>query len=65
VEFVPVPPETTEGVGCLCNECEFMRQNTLEKLLACLRDETNEIIVDKAVAEKAVLPIRRMLDLSV
>ena len=65
VQFIPVPPETTEGVGCLCNECEYMRMNTLEKLLACLRDETNEITVAKDVAEKAVIPIRRMLQLSI
>ena len=64
VEFVPVPPEMTEGVGCLCNECEFMRQNTLEKLYTCLRDETNEVQVDPEVAQRAVLPIRRMLEWS-
>ena len=36
-EFIPVPPEVTEGVGCSCNECEYMRMNTLEKVYACLR----------------------------
>ena len=35
-EFIPVPPEVTEGVGCSCNECEYMRMNTLEKLYNCL-----------------------------
>ena len=65
VEFIPVPPETTEGIGCMCNECEFMRMNTLEKLLACLRNESNEVVVDKELAKKAVMPIRRMLELSV
>ena len=45
-EFIPVPPEVTEGVGCSCNECEYMRMNTLEKLYACLRDEQPEMVVD-------------------
>ena len=63
--FIPVPPEVTEGsVGCSCNECAYMRLNTLEKLYACLRDETPEIKVDKAIAERAKLPIDRMLEMS-
>ncbi|MBQ6777524.1 MAG: quinolinate synthase NadA [Paludibacteraceae bacterium] len=64
VTLLPVPPETTEGVGCHCNECEYMRQNTLEKLYACLKDETPEVIVDAAIAQAAVKPIQRMLDWS-
>ena len=63
-EFIPVPPETTESIGCHCNECEYMRLNTLEKLLACLRDESPEIIVDEKIAEKALLPIKKMLEMS-
>ena len=64
VEFLPVPPEVTEGVGCSCNECEYMRMNTLEKLYACLRDESNEVSVPQDIAAKAVLPIRKMLEMS-
>ena len=63
-EFIPVPPEVTEGVGCSCNECEYMRMNTLEKLYACLHDEQPEMVVDKEVAEKAVSSIQRMLQMS-
>ncbi len=63
-EFIPVPPEMTESIGCHCNECEYMRLNTLEKLYACLRDETPEIEVDAQIAKKAVLPIQRMLKMS-
>lgn len=63
-EFVPVPPETSESIGCQCNECEFMRLNTLEKLHQCLLTEQPEIVVESAVAEKALLPIRRMLEMS-
>jgi len=62
--LIPVPPEMTEGVGCSCNECEYMRQNTLEKLYACLLHETNEVHVPADVAAKALLPIQKMLDWS-
>lgn len=63
-EFIPVPPEASESIGCQCNECEYMRLNTLEKLFACLRDETPEIFVSDDIAARAVLPIRKMLDMS-
>ena len=46
------------------NECSFMRLNTLEKLYNCLKDESPEIIVDPEIAEKAVKPIKRMLEIS-
>lgn len=63
-EFIPVPPEVTEGIGCSCNECEYMRMNTLEKVYACLRDEKPEMHVEKETAEKAVSSIQRMLQMS-
>ena len=63
-EFIPVPPEVTEGVGCSCNECEYMRMNTLEKLYNCLLNETPEIAVKKETAERAISSIQRMLALS-
>lgn len=63
--FIPVPPEVSEGsVGCSCNECAYMRLNTLEKLYACLKDEKPEIEVDPTIIERAKLPIDRMLELS-
>lgn len=63
--FIPVPPEVSEGsVGCSCNECAYMRLNTLDKLYACLKDETPEILVDENIIERAKLPIDRMLELS-
>ncbi len=40
-EFIPVPPDN----GCRCNECPFMKLNTLEKLYLCLRDERPEIVL--------------------
>ena len=63
-EFILVPPEATETIGCHCNECEYMRLNTLEKLLACLQTAQPEIIVEPSLAEKALLPIERMLRMS-
>ena len=63
-EFIPVPPEVTEGVGCSCNECEYMRMNTLEKVYNCLLHESPEMTVDKEVADRAVRSIHRMLEMS-
>lgn len=60
-EFIPVPPDEP---GCACNECNYMRLNTLEKVYACLRDGTPEIHVPADIAEKAVKPILRMLEMS-
>ncbi|MDR1403758.1 MAG: quinolinate synthase NadA [Tannerellaceae bacterium] len=60
-EFIPAPPNDST---CACNECSFMRLNTLEKLYNCLLNETPEITVDASIREKAVRPVRRMLELS-
>ena len=63
--FIPVPPEISEGsIGCSCNECAYMRLNTLQKLYDCLLNETPEIVVDEDIIERAKLPIDRMLELS-
>lgn len=59
--FIPAPAEDAE---CQCNECDFMKLITLEKLRDCLRDLKPEIHVDPEVAAKAVRPIERMLQLS-
>jgi quinolinate synthase len=63
-EFIPVPPEVTEGVGCSCNECEYMRMNTLEKVYNCLLNESPEMHVNEETARKAVSSIHRMLEMS-
>ena len=60
-EFIPVPPNDST---CACNECNFMRLNTLQKLYDCLKNETPEILIDAELREKAVKPILRMLELS-
>ena len=60
-EFIPVPPNDST---CACNECNFMRLNTLEKLYNCLLNETPEIKIEEAIRVKAVKPILRMLEMS-
>lgn len=60
-KFIPVPTNTPDSV---CNECNYMRQNTLEKLYLCLRNETPSIEVDPEIRERAVRPIHRMLQMS-
>lgn len=59
--FLAAPGQDAE---CQCNECDFMRMITLEKLRDALRDEKPEIKVDTEIAAKAILPIERMLELS-
>lgn len=60
-EFIPAPPD---DVTCNCNECSFMKQNTLEKVLESLRTLTPRVKVDEEVAKKARIPIERMLEIS-
>jgi quinolinate synthase len=59
-EFIIVPADET----CACNDCPYMKMNTLEKLHRCLKGETPEIILSDDIIEKARIPIQRMLDLS-
>lgn len=60
-EFIPAPPNDST---CACNECGFMRLNTMQKLYNCLKYEIPEVYVDEEVRQKAVKPIRRMLEIS-
>ena len=50
--------------GCDCNECPYMKKNTLEKLYLCLRERSPEITVPADLRERALVPIDRMLELS-
>ncbi len=59
--FIPVPPVDST---CGCNDCKYMRLNSLEKLYLCLKTEQPEILVDESLRVKAVKPIERMLELS-
>ena len=64
-EFIPVPPEISEsGLECSCNECQYMKMNTLLKVYNTLKYEWPQIEVDPEIAKDAVKPIERMLELS-
>ena len=63
--FYPVPPEMSEGqIGCHCNECQYMKMNTLLKIYNCLKHEWPTVEIDETIAREAVKPIERMLALS-
>ena len=62
--FYPVPPEMSEDVGCSCNECEYMKKNTLLKIYNSLRYGWPTVEIDPAIARDAVKPIEKMLSLS-
>ncbi len=59
--FIPAPPSDST---CACNECSYMKLVTMQKLYDCLLNEAPEIHVDAEVAEKAIRPINRMLEIS-
>ena len=64
-EFIPVPPEISEsGLECSCNECQYMKMNTLLKIYNTLKYEWPQVEVDPAIAKEAVKPIEKMLQLS-
>ena len=57
--FIPAPTDK-----CACNECRFMKMNTLTKVRDCLRDGSPEILMDESVRLAAEIPLRRMLEWS-
>ncbi len=59
-ELIAAPPNQ----ACACNDCPYMKLNTLEKLLSSLRDETPELTMDEDLRRKAELPLMRMLEWS-
>lgn len=59
--FIPAPPNDST---CACNECEFMRLNTLEKLYDCLKNESPNISIEEPLRLKAEKSIVKMLDIS-
>ncbi|KPQ33259.1 MAG: quinolinate synthase NadA [Phormidesmis priestleyi Ana] len=58
--FIPAPPEA----NCACNECPYMRLNTLEKLYLAMKNQTPEITIPAAIQDDALAPIVRMLEMS-
>jgi len=58
--FIEVP----DVEGCKCNECPYMKLNTLEKILDCLKNNSPSIELDPEIIRRAYVPIKRMLDMS-
>ena len=59
--FIPAPPEDST---CACNECNYMKLITMQKLYNCLKYEWPTVEVDKEIARKAIRPINKMLEIS-
>lgn len=58
--FIPAPPNNS----CECNDCPYMKLNTMDKLYNCLKNETPEINTDLKILEASKKPIEKMLELS-
>jgi len=59
-ELIPAPPDS----NCACNDCPYMKLNTMEKLYLCIKNRSPEITLDPVIIEKALVPIQRMLAMS-
>jgi len=59
-EFIPAPPEA----NCACNNCPYMKLNTLDKLYRCMLDRRPSIEMEAGLRERALAPIQRMLAMS-
>ena len=60
-QFIPAPPEDD---SCSCNECPYMKLNTMEKLYLCMKNRNPEITMSEEIRLKALIPIERMLSMS-
>ena len=58
--FIPAPPNNL----CACNDCPYMKLNTLEKLYLCMKYEMPEIVMEEELRLAAKKPIERMLEIS-
>lgn len=59
-KFVPAPPDA----NCACNECPYMKLNTMEKLYLCMKEQKPELLLDEDIRMKALKPIQKMLEMS-
>ena len=57
--LIPAPPNNE----CACNQCDYMKLNTTEKLYRCMTDRQPEITLDESLRKRALRPIERMLQL--
>jgi quinolinate synthase len=60
-EYIPAPPEDDT---CSCNNCPYMKMNTMEKLYLCMKNQYPEVIMDEEIRKRALLPIKKMLEMS-
>ena len=58
--FIPAPPNN----ACACNDCPHMKLNTLEKIYLALKNESPELLVENDLMKAALIPMKRMLDIS-
>jgi quinolinate synthase len=58
--FIPAPPVA----DCACNECPYMKKNTMEKLYLCMKNKTPEIRLSQQLMDRALVPIKRMMEMS-
>lgn len=59
--FIPAPPEDST---CACNDCKYMKYNTLRKIYLAMKYEVPEITIDEKLRQKAAKPIDKMLEIS-
>jgi quinolinate synthase len=60
-KFIPAPPNS----NCACNECPYMRLNTLEKVYLTMKNRSPEIVLNEKIRQAALKPMQRMLEMSV
>ncbi|MCX6136551.1 MAG: quinolinate synthase NadA [Ignavibacteriales bacterium] len=58
--FIPAPPTA----NCACNECPYMKKNTLEKVYQCMKDRAPEIVLEEGLRRRAAVSINRMMEMS-
>lgn len=58
--FIPAPPDNS----CACNDCPYMKLNTLEKVYLCMKNEVPEVTIPEHLREDALKPLKRMLEIS-
>ena len=59
--FIPAPSVDST---CGCNDCTYMKLNSMQKLYTCMKHEQPEVTLPRDVIEKARIPIERMLEIS-
>jgi len=58
--FIPAPPEES----CACNQCPYMKLNTMEKLYLCMKNRSPEVTLSDDLIQRARKPIERMMEMS-